>query len=150
MAETVMLREALVRHPLICEGQQVDALTGDEYILFTCPLCTFQQRRLPDGKIETMRDDAITEADAAEFAELDKTPVGRLEVSRRLRQAPGHSIMQIGSEDEWREVAKAHGGLAEFEAAVYRAIVAGEPLLSLSSAGGAKTSTWPKGTGPVK
>ncbi len=73
----------------------VDALTGEQYRLWTCPVCDRQEREA-DGTTDELRvGNAPTAEDAPRFAEMAKTPEGRRELSVILRGYPGHDKFWI-------------------------------------------------------
>lgn len=70
---------------------QVDALSGDEAVVWSCPVCGRVER---DGVV-VIDGDAPTADDATRFAEMAKTPAGRLDLSAILRRYPLHDKVWI-------------------------------------------------------
>ena len=68
----------------------VDALTGEEYRLWVCPICGRTEKEMDGATTVLTEGDAPTAEDATKFAELAQTPAGRIELSGILRRYPGH------------------------------------------------------------
>lgn len=84
MADQTITRRGVVHR--MERREQVDALTGAESVTWLCPVCGRLER---DGVV-VVDGDAPTAEDAARFAEMAKTPAGRLALSAILRSYPLH------------------------------------------------------------
>jgi len=84
----------------------VDALTGDEYTLWTCPQCGRVERDQDEKTTVPVEGDAPTAEDAVRFAEMAETPAGRLELSGILAAYPRHDRGEIIDNAWFRQWAK--------------------------------------------
>lgn len=137
-------------HRLVSLGPQVDALTGEEWEWYECPVCGFLQRiQFDPFRRETLRLGAgmISKEEAAEHDILAKTPAGRAQVEQRISEAPGHYYVGLPSFEDLRRIAEAEGKAEDFERAVNRALVDGVPIWTFGI-GGHEVSVWPPGMGP--
>ena len=76
-------------------SEHTDALTGEQSVIWTCPICGRRERE-QDGRFTTLDyGDAPTPEDAERFAEMAETPAGRLELSAILRRYPRHSRFYV-------------------------------------------------------
>ena len=73
----------------------VDALTGEEFVLWTCPICGRVERERGEQTTVLVEGNAPTAEDALRFAEMAETPAGRLELSRILAAYPCHDKVYI-------------------------------------------------------
>ena len=143
----------MIQHQMLLVGPYVDALTGEEWELLECPTCGYMQKvQWEPHKSETLRygEGMLAPGGVEEITALCKSgPVGRLKASQILARQPSHAYVRVPTEGELREAARLEDVLDEFEESVDQAIIEGRPLIEFGM-GGAKASTWPKGTGPVK
>lgn len=78
-------------------SEVVDALTGKESVLWSCPICGRKERERDGGFTDVqIHGDAPTPDDVGQFAELAATPEGRLELSGILRSYPLHDRIWNG------------------------------------------------------
>ena len=139
MTETEQITvKAMIQHQMVLVGPYVDAMSGEEW--------------WEPHKSETLRygEGMLAPGGVEEITALCKSgPVGRLKASQILARQPSHAYVRVPTEGELREAARLEDVLDEFEESVDQAIIEGRPLIEFGM-GGAKASTWPKGTGPVK
>ena len=81
-------------HAMSAEDR-VDAITGEPYRLWTCPVCGRQEKEVDGSTVTLEEGNAPTAEDATRFAEMAKTPEGRRELSVILRGYPGHDKIWI-------------------------------------------------------
>ena len=109
MAETVkILRRAGPLHGLN-RTEHVDTLTGEESVLWTCPICGRVERDQDGQTTVPIEGDAPTAADAERFAEMAETPAGRMELSPILAAYPRHDRGFVIDQDWFRQWAKENG-----------------------------------------
>jgi len=155
MAETKRITvKTRISHQMVrVRAGWVDSLTGEEWDILECPECGYLQRiQWQPWKSETLRlgEGMITDEMANEILALCKSgPEGRLKAKQLMARAPGHSYVQVPSEDQLRQIARDMDQEAEFDKALEAAILEGRPLFTFGM-GGAEASTWPKGGGPPK
>ena len=89
--------------------ERVDALTGKEFVLWTCPICGRVERE-QDGQKPTVpvEGNAPTAEDALRFARMATTPAGRLKLSHILYAYPHHDRLYI-DQAGMRALATEHG-----------------------------------------
>lgn len=96
-------------HVLVRVAERVDALTGELWALLDCPFCDHQEKLSRDtGKVTVLRlgEGEPTAEDAAEFAELCRTPAGRAAVAQRLALIPQHLYIEVDTAELARSVGR--------------------------------------------
>lgn len=75
--------------------EQVDTLTGEQYVTWLCPVCGRREREQGERTRILDYGDGPTPEDAARYAEMAETPAGRLELAAELRRQPLHDRIYI-------------------------------------------------------